>query len=74
MESRFFEAFCPFEIGDQIRTQHVTVGEKGLTKGEEQVQTITDIACVHYVRTEKVKFFYELDGNGKFIDLIDDDA
>ena len=34
-----FNAYCPLEIGDKIRD---TAGE---------VHTITDIACVHYVRT-----------------------
>lgn len=74
MESKFFKAFCPFEIGDQIKTRHIMVGKNGLMKGEEQLQTITDIACVHYLRNEKVAFFYELDGSGKFTELIDEDA
>lgn len=49
-----FNAFCPFEIGDRIRD---TTG---------RVHEITDIACVHYVRTGKVEFRFELDHSGKY--------
>lgn len=49
-----FSAFCPFEIGDRIRD--IT----------GQVHEITDIACVHYVRTGKVEFRFELDHSGKY--------
>ena len=49
-----FNAFCPFEIGDKIRN---TAGE---------VHTITDIACIHYVRTGKVEFRIELDCSGRY--------
>lgn len=49
-----FNAFCPVEIGDQLRD----------TKG--RVHTITDIACVHYVRAGKVEFRFELDHSGAY--------
>jgi len=38
MQLTQFNAYCPFEVGDRIRD---TAG---------RVHTITDIACVHYVR------------------------
>lgn len=49
-----FNAFCPFEIGDKIRD---TTGG---------IYEITDIACVHYVRTGKVEFRFELNHSGKY--------
>lgn len=49
-----FSAFCPLEIGDELRD----------TSGK--VHTITDIACVHYVRTGKVEFRFELDRSGQY--------
>ena len=56
-----FSAFCPLEIGDKIRD---TTGK---------LHTITDIACVHYVRTGKVEFRFELDRSGQYapIDIQD---
>lgn len=50
-----FNAFCPFEIGDKVRD---TAG---------RVHEITDIAAIHYVRTGKVEFRYELDHSGTFV-------
>lgn len=44
-----FKATCPFEIGDKI------VDENG------KERTITDIACIHYLRTGEVEFMYGLD-------------
>lgn len=49
-----FNAFCPLEIGDEIKD---TAG---------RVHTITDIACIHYVRAGKVEFRFELDGTGYY--------
>lgn len=57
-----FNAYCPLEIGDKIRD---TAGE---------VHTITDIACVHYVRTGKVEFRFELDRSGQYAPIEVKDA
>ena len=57
-----FRAFCPFEIGDELRD----------TSGK--VHTITDIACVHYVRTGKVEFRFELDRSGQYAPIEIQDA
>lgn len=50
-----FNAFCPFEIGDKV--QDIT----------GRFRTITDIACIHYVRTGKVEFRFELDHSGRYV-------
>ena len=47
-----FNAYCPFEIGDRVQD----------TSG--RVHEITDIAAIHYVRTGKVEFRFELDHSG----------
>lgn len=52
-----FKAVCPFEIGDKITDNN----------GNEYI--ITDIACIHYLRTQKVEFMYELNNVGGFIRL-----
>ena len=57
-----FSAFCPLEIGDKIRD---TTGK---------LHTITDIACVHYVRTGKVEFRFELDRSGQYAPIEGKDA
>ncbi len=54
MRKSQFNAFCPVEIGDKLRD----------TQG--RVHTITDIACVHYVRAGKVEFRFELDRSGVY--------
>lgn len=54
MKTTAFNAFCPVEIGDQLRD----------TSG--RIHTITDIACVHYVRAGKVEFRFELDRSGEY--------
>ena len=53
-----FSAKCPFEIGDRI-----------INDGTNKIHTITDIACIHYVKHGKVEFRYELNGNGEYIKL-----
>lgn len=54
MQLTQFNAYCPFEVGDRIRD---TAG---------RVHTITDIACVHYVRGGNVEFRFELDNSGYY--------
>lgn len=53
-----FNAFCPFEIGDKL-----------LDQSSGRVHTITDIMCVHRVKTGTVKFRYELNNSGRFVEL-----
>lgn len=59
MKTTAFSATCPFEIGDKIR-----VAVTGVQR------TITDIACVHYVKSGKIDFLYELDNSGNFVALV----
>jgi hypothetical protein len=54
MQFSAFNAFCPFEIGDNVQNL------------DGKILTITDIAVVHYVRLKKVDFMYEFDNNGKY--------
>lgn len=54
MQLTQFNAYCPFEVGDRILD---TAG---------QVHTITDIACIHYVRGGNVEFRFELDHSGYY--------
>lgn len=54
MQLTRFNAYCPLEVGDRILD---TAG---------QVHTITDIACIHYVRGGNVEFRFELDHSGYY--------
>jgi len=55
MQFAAFNARCPFEIGDKVQDRRA-----GL------IHTITDIACIHYLKTGRIEFRYELDGNGQY--------
>ncbi len=55
MQIATFNAKCPVEIGDVIKDANTG-----------RIATITDIACIHYVKTGTVEFRYELDGNGQY--------
>ena len=46
MKMTTFNAACSFEIGDKIRDA-VTGAQR----------TITDIACVHYIKAGRIDFF-----------------
>jgi hypothetical protein len=50
-----FNAFTKFEIGDKIK------------KESGEIMTITDIACIHYSRANKVEFRFEFDNSGKYV-------
>lgn len=58
MKIAAFRAMCPYEIGDKIRTRQ---------NGREEVHTITDIICTHYLKSNIVEFLFELDGSGKIV-------
>lgn len=63
MKMTTFNATCPFEIGDKIRDA-VTGAQR----------TITDIACVHYIKAGRIDFLFELDNSGRFVILIKQSA
>ena len=49
-----FNAVCPFEIGDEVMVQG-----KGAA-------IITDILCIHSIKTGLVEFRYEFNESGKY--------
>ena len=52
MQYSYFYGECPFELGDVV------------TIHGGPPQRITEIACIHYVKSGKIEFMYELDGSG----------
>lgn len=75
MKYAAFQAVSPFEIGDRIKA-HIAremgrtgTGEKILAEEGIEVHTITDIACIHSLKTGSVIFRYELDHSGCYIEL-----
>lgn len=58
MKMTAFSATCPFEIGDKIRD--AATGAQ---------RTITDIVCVHYLKSGRIDFLFELDNSGNFVAL-----
>lgn len=57
----------PFEIGDKVVVVAATPGKTG--DFVKHIKTITDIACVHYVKTGRIESRYELDGSGIYTPL-----
>ena len=55
MKYSSFNATCPYEIGDRFND---------MARGTSH--TITDIVCVHYVKSGRVEFAYELDNSGEY--------
>ena len=53
MKLATFTATCPYEIGDKVNHNDV-------------IKEITDICCMHFVKTGLVDFVYELDDCGKY--------
>ena len=68
MQMAAFSARSPYEIGDKI--QVITPAGKNQDGAFTTYATITDIACTHYLRGNRVLFTYELDGSGEYIPLI----
>lgn len=58
MQVATFNAKCPVEIGDKV------------TLPGGQTAIITDIACVHYVKSGQIEFRYELDGSGQYLGFV----
>jgi hypothetical protein len=50
-----FNAQCPFEIGDKV-----------LVEGENKYATITDICCLHFIKTGRIEFRYEFNESGNY--------
>ena len=77
MVQAMFTARCPFEIGDKIKNRRrVSPGEAECFNLDpaavvEEVHTITDIVCMHSVKSGTVEFLYELDGHGPLVRLAD---
>lgn len=65
MKLAAFNATCPFEIGDKIKSRRrVKPGEAETFRLDpaavvEEVHTITDIVCVHSVKNGTVTFLYK---------------
>lgn len=53
-----FRTVSPFEIGDKVQNS-----ETG------KVHTITDIACIHYCKSGKVEFRYQLDELPEYVPI-----
>jgi hypothetical protein len=55
-----FTAYCPYEVGDQVILKH----------DKDHIATITDILCVHSLKTEETGFTYEFDNSGEYHGII----
>ena len=75
MKLAAFNATCPFEIGDKIKSRRrVKPGEAETFRLDpaavvEEVHTITDIVCQYSAQTGEAVFLYELDGRGPLVRL-----
>ena len=65
-----FSAKSPYEIGDKIKVITTAGKNRDGALYMTRLATITDIACTHYLRENKVLFTYELDGSREYIPLI----
>ena len=61
MKTVYFNAQCPFEIGDKV------ILNKNGDVDMDNIRTITDIAAIHKVRSGSVVFAYELDNSGQYV-------
>lgn len=71
MKLAAFNATCPFEIGDKIKSRRrVKPGEAETFRLDPAaVRTITDVVCQHSTQTGETVFLYELDGRGPLVRL-----
>lgn len=78
MQKAFFQAMCPVEIGDIVLKKDGAKEAAVIYKTSKmkvnpcspfKPHKITDIAAIHSVKTRKVVFRYELDGNGVYVSL-----
>lgn len=70
MQMAAFSARSPYEIGDKIQVLTTAGKNQDRVLYMTTCATITDIACTHYLRENRVLFTYELDGSGEYIPLI----
>lgn len=70
MQMAAFSAKSPYEIGDKIQVITPAGKNRNGALYMTTYATITDIACTHYLRENKVLFTYELDGSREYIPLI----
>ncbi|MBE6012102.1 MAG: hypothetical protein E7234_06045 [Lachnospiraceae bacterium] len=68
MQMAMFQARCPYEIGDAVYVK------KGQSVGKtdafiKDIRIITDIACVHFLKSGTVEFRYEFDGSGVYVTI-----
>lgn len=62
--------FAPFEIGDKIGMRKNACAVGGRTLDVIVERTITDIVCMHSVKAGTVKFLYELDNDGRLVEIV----
>ena len=70
MKLAAFNAVCPFEIGDKIGMRKNACAVGGRTLDVIVERTITDIVCMHSVKAGTVKFLYELDNDGRLVEIV----
>lgn len=70
MKLAAFNAVCPFEIGDKIGLRKNACAVGGRTLDVIVERTITDIVCMHSVKDGTVKFLYELDNDGRLVEIV----
>lgn len=70
MKLAAFNAVCPFEIGDKIgmRKNACAVGAERLTLSLNGLSPT--IVCMHSVKAGTVKFLYELDNDGRLVEIV----
>jgi len=61
MKTAFFNAVCPFEIGDKV------ILFKDGDVNVKDTHTITDIMAIHKLKSGTVEFLYEVDNDENYI-------
>lgn len=64
MQIAMFNAKCPFEIGDKVYVAGSRMVKMNMS--HDNIKTITDIACTHYLKSGTVEFTYELDNSEQY--------
>lgn len=70
MKVTAFSAKCPYEIGDRVNVVQAAGENKNGQLFSVGAATITDIACIHYLKSGEVTFKYELNNSGKYAQLV----
>ena len=70
MKLAAFNAVCPFEIGDKIGMRKNDSAVGGRTLAIIVERTISHILSMHSVKAGTVKFLYELDNNGRLVEIV----